>query len=256
LSAIVSAVMPASGKREMMTVRDAAEGFAHEAIGRSHRDDAVLDGTGGPAGNARLTAWTGLLLLALFLAELATLLNLGGLLSWHIVIGVLLIPPALLKTGSTGWRIVRYYAGNRPYRDAGPPTLLLRLLGPLVVASTLAVLGTGVALILISPSTGRHGLFTVGAYAISPLFLHKVAFVGWAVATGLHTIGRLIPALRLTVVPVVSRRIPGRFTRGATVAVTVAVAIVASVLALSVATPWRSDAASGHHDHHRYVRSR
>src|SRR5665213_387039 len=81
----------------------------YSAIGRLHRDDPIEPRTVGPAGNARLTAWTGLLLLVLSLAELVTLLNVGGLISWHIVIGTLLIPPALLKTASTGWRIIRYY---------------------------------------------------------------------------------------------------------------------------------------------------
>jgi hypothetical protein len=68
-----------------MSVREAADEFVTEAVGRSQRDDAVLERTGGPAGNARLTAWTGLLLLALFLAELVTVLNVQGYLSWHSV---------------------------------------------------------------------------------------------------------------------------------------------------------------------------
>src|SRR5689334_6912276 len=129
-----------------------------QAIGRQHRRDPVLPRTGGPAGNARLTAWTGLVLLALFLAELVTLLDVHGLMSWHVTIGALLIPPALLKTGSTGWRIVRYYRGNDAYRAAGPPPLLLRVLGPLVVFSTLAVLGTGIWLIVVGPDRSRSDL--------------------------------------------------------------------------------------------------
>ena len=75
-----------------------------EAAGKGNRSDPVLPTTGGPAGNARLTAWTGLLLLVLFLAEVVTLLDVRGLLSWHVVLGTLLVPPALLKTASTGWR--------------------------------------------------------------------------------------------------------------------------------------------------------
>jgi hypothetical protein len=35
-----------------------------------------------------------------------------------------------MKSASTGWRIVRYYAGTPPYQQAGPPPMLLRLLGP------------------------------------------------------------------------------------------------------------------------------
>jgi len=121
------------------------------AVGRARRADPVLPRTGGPAGNARLTAWIGLGLLIAFLAELVTLLDVTGLISWHIVIGVLLVPPALAKTATTGWRILRYYTGNRAYRQAGPPPLLLRLLGPVVVLTTLTVLGTGLVLIAVGP---------------------------------------------------------------------------------------------------------
>lgn len=92
-----------------------------EATGRRRRRDPVRPRTGGPAGNAVLTAWTGLLLLALFLAELVTLLDVHGLISWHIALGALLIPPALFKTATTGWRIIHYYVGDRDYVDAGPP---------------------------------------------------------------------------------------------------------------------------------------
>ena len=102
-------------------LRTEALAVADEAIGRGHRSDPVLGTTGGPAGNARLTAWTGLALLVLIVAELFTLLDVRGLLSWHVVIGVLLVPFALLKTATTGWRILRYYTGARPYRSAGPP---------------------------------------------------------------------------------------------------------------------------------------
>jgi hypothetical protein len=101
-----------------------------EALGRTARADPILDVTGGPAGNARLTAWAGVLLLVLYAAELLTLLDVHGLISWHLVIGALLIPPALLKTATTGWRILRYYTGREPYRVAGPPPLLLRIPGP------------------------------------------------------------------------------------------------------------------------------
>src|SRR3954452_15080190 len=111
------------------TVKTALQEAGATALGREHREDPVLPGSGGPAGNARLTAWTGLVLLVLFLAELVTLLDVRGLISWHVALGVLLIPPALLKTASPGWRILRYYPGSRPSREAGPPPLLLRVLG-------------------------------------------------------------------------------------------------------------------------------
>ncbi len=165
-----------------------------EASGAADRVDPVLPRTGGPAGNRRLTAWTGLVLLLLFLVELVTVLDVRGLISWHVVVGCLLIPPALLKTGSTGWRMVRYYTGNDAYHEAGPPPMLLRLLGPLVVLSTLAVLGTGLALVLIGPDRGRSSILVPG---LSVLFLHKGSFVVWCGATGLHVLGRIVPALRI-----------------------------------------------------------
>src|SRR3954470_5743399 len=100
--------------RDLLRQRHVAE-TVEVALGRTHRDDPVLPGTGGPAGNAVLTAWTGLVLLVLGVAELLTLFDVRGLLSWHVAIGALLVPPALLKTASTGWRLVRYYTGNPPY---------------------------------------------------------------------------------------------------------------------------------------------
>src|ERR1700712_3598986 len=87
-----------------------------EAVGRRHRPDPVTGRGAGPAGNAQLTGWTGLLLLVLIIVELVTLLDVRGFLSWHVVVGVLLTAVAVLKIASTGWRIVRYYTGNRPYR--------------------------------------------------------------------------------------------------------------------------------------------
>lgn len=85
------------------------------ALGRAHRRDPVTGSTRGPAGNARLTAWLGLALLVLSVAELATLLDVRGLIIWHIALGAILIPPSLVKTVSTGWRVVRYYiSGGGP----------------------------------------------------------------------------------------------------------------------------------------------
>ena len=61
------------------------------------------------------------------------MLWLGGLRAEHMFIGLVLIPPVLLKLGSTGYRFVRYYAGAPAYREKGPPRPLLRLLAPVLV---------------------------------------------------------------------------------------------------------------------------
>lgn len=211
--------------------------WAGEAItvasGDDSRVDPVLPHTGGPAGNAKLTAWTGMVLLVLFLVELATLLDLSDMLSWHIVVGTLLIPPALLKTGSTGWRIIGYYTHRKPYRDAGPPPMLLRVLGPLVVFFTLAVLGSGLALIAIGP-VATFVPFAHFIRPISALTIHQVTFVLWGVVTGVHTLARLVPAARI----IANGRRPGRVTRATVVLLMLVVATGAAVLVLRLSGAW------------------
>ncbi len=207
------------------------------AAGHARRGDPVLPRTGGPAGNARMTAWLGLGLLIAFLAELVTLLDVTGLISWHIIIGVLLIPPALAKTATTGWRILRYYTGNRAYRQAGPPPLLLRMLGPVVVLTTLAVLGTGLALIAVGPDATFTPLLAVAGQQISWLTLHQVTFIAWGAATGLHVLARTVPAARLALTRWPSR-LAGTPARGLTLLATVVVAAIAAVIILRLSGSW------------------
>ena len=210
------------------------------ALGRNHRDDPVLARTGGPAGNARLTAWLGLVLLVLFLAELITLLNVSGLITWHIAIGVLLIPPSLAKTATTGWRMVRYYLRSSPYVKAGPPPTLLRLLGPFVVLGTLAVLGSGVMLIGLGPTATFRPWFTVLGRGFSPLTLHQGSFIVWGVATGLHVLARLLPALQNVGGERAAAHLPGGRGRMLLVVGAVAAAIAAAFIVLGLSGAWTS----------------
>lgn len=222
-----------------------------EALGRERRADPVLVRTGGPAGNAVLTAWTGLVLLVGSVAELLTLFDVRGLISWHVAIGALLVPPALLKSASTGWRMARYYAGNRVYVDAGPPPLPLRLLGPLVVVTTVGVLGSGVLLVLIGPDRAHRSLFDILGFRADWVTVHQGFFVVWAAVTGLHLLGRIVPALRITLVRGgTSAQIPGAWSRWALLAV-----VVMSAVALAVALVHADGSWVGlrhfdfHHDH-------
>jgi hypothetical protein len=140
---------------------------------------------GGPDGNERLTAASGAVLFLLLAAEGVTILSIRQLLSPHIFIGMLLLPPVALKLGSTAWRFARYYGGARPYREKGPPLLPLRLLAPVVVLSTVAVFATGIALLVVGPGGGIV------------LGLHKASFVVWLVATGIHVLAYLARVPRL-----------------------------------------------------------
>lgn len=137
----------------------------------------------GVEGNARLTALTGLVLTALLLVEGFTILDVRGLLTLHMFVGLMLIPPVLLKTGTTMYRFGSYYAGRDAYVHRGPPHVVLRMIGPLVVLSTLAVLGTGVWLLVLG-----HNDDTV-------LTLHQAAFIGWVALMTLHFLGHAWEAL-------------------------------------------------------------
>jgi hypothetical protein len=212
-----------------------------EAVGHSHRDDAVLPRTGGPAGNAVLTAWTGLVLLGLSLAELTTLLSVHRLIGWHVVIGTLLIPPAILKTASVGWRIARYYGGNPLYRKAGPPPTLLRVLGPGVVLATLGVLASGLVLVALGPQSSQAAWTSVLGHRVDYVTVHKGFFAIWLVLTGLHVLARIGPALWLTMArPGRLGPVPGGSGRIMAVVFSLAAAVGSAVLVLSAAGDWHS----------------
>lgn len=130
----------------------------------------------GPGGNERVTAAAAAALFVLLAAEGATLLSIRQLLSPHVFIGMLLIPPVALKLGSTGWRFVRYYRGAPAYREKGPPLLPLRLLAPVVVVSTVVLFATGVAMVAVGHGNGPF------------LLLHKASFVIWFAATAIHVL--------------------------------------------------------------------
>ena len=73
------------------------------------------------AGNERLTATAGAILLVLLAVEGVTILSIGQLLSFHIVVGLLIIPPVLLKLASTGYRTgARHAARACGARASGP----------------------------------------------------------------------------------------------------------------------------------------
>ena len=128
--------------------------------------------------NERLTATTATVLLALLAVEGFTVLSIGQLLSLHIIVGLLLIPPVALKLASTGYRFLRYYTGDAGFVAKGPPHVVMRLLAPLLVVSTVVLFGTGVTLLMLGPH--RHRDLILG--------LHKASFIVWLVVTGIHVL--------------------------------------------------------------------
>jgi hypothetical protein len=226
-----------------------ADTFA-TSVGRRRRHDPVAPNTGGPAGNARLTAWVGAVLLVLFAVEVITLLSLGQLITVHIAVGAMLVPLAMLKTATTGWRIVRYYTGNESYRVAGPPPLVLRVVGPFVILGAIAVLGTGLALIPL----GQHAVtpfVSVAGFSVNAITLHKAAFVFWLAVTALHVLTRLVTALELVRPTPADTRVSGRRARLAVVSVATGVGLVAGLGVLHYSSAWTSHRVNAEvHQHH------
>src|SRR3954469_395493 len=114
-----------------------------ERITRASRRDHL----GGTSGNEILTSATAAILTILLLAEGVTVIRMNGLVTAHMFIGMVLIPPVVLKLASTGYRFARFYMCARAYREKGPPLLPLRLIAPVLVVSTVAVFLTGVLLL-------------------------------------------------------------------------------------------------------------
>ncbi len=138
-----------------------------------HRRDTS---SAGVEGNAKLTAMTGAVLLLGFAIEGVTILEVHRLLLLHFLVGLLLVGPVLLKITSTLYRFVRYYTGSLPYIRKGPPTPILRVLGPLVILTSVAVLGTGVILAVVGPGSGPW------------MFLHKASFILWFGVMTIHVL--------------------------------------------------------------------
>jgi hypothetical protein len=188
--------------------------------------------TGRADGNERLTGATGAVLLVLFAVEGITLLGIHQMLTLHFFVGMLLVGPAVLKTFSTGYRFARFYLGDREYRRKGPPAPVLRVLGPVVVLSSAAVLGSGVALAFAGPGQRTW------------LFLHKASFVIWFVVMTVHVLAYVprLPRLLSADLPgAMSRaraRLAGRAMRWTLVVLSLAAGLALAATTVHLAAGW------------------
>ncbi len=184
-------------------------------------------GKDGVAGNGRLTAALGALLLVLLAAEGATIPFIGQLREEHILIGMLLLGPVAAKLASTGYRFARYYLGAPAYVRKGPPPIALRLLAPGVVFTTVALFGTGVALLIAGPNGELS-------------FLHKVSFIAWFALMTVHVLGHVLelPGVALADWHRHGPRLAGTGLRLAAVIGALAIGLGLALLSLSVAGSW------------------
>jgi hypothetical protein len=196
---------------------------------------------GGTTGNERLTTAVGAMLFVLLAVIGVTIVRIHGLLSVHLFVGMLLIPPVLLKLSSTGYRFVRYYTANPRYRRKGPPPLALRMIAPMVVLSTIVVLASGVALLFAGPSS-RPTWFPI----------HKDSFFVWVAFTALHVLGHL-PAMPQVLradygsSAQLSSDVTGRTGRTLALTGALVAGVVLAVIVIPEFGPWLHESGLFHH---------
>jgi hypothetical protein len=149
-----------------------------------------------------------------------------------------------LKLASTGYRFTRYYTRDSAYRRKGPPELLLRLIAPIIAATTLIVFITGVVLLFVGPAD-RGQL----------VLIHKVSFIVWLVFMTLHVIGHLphMPASLRAVRranPGLTGEPPGSAGRWISIAGAVVGGLVLAIVLIPDFSIWTAHTGLLHH-HHR-----
>lgn len=187
---------------------------------------------GGVEGNARLTSSVAAVLFLLLFIEGVTILQIGGLISTHVFVGVVLIPPLLVKIAATSWRFARYYSGNPDYVRKGPPSPLLRLFGPLIVVLSLAVMASGLLLVVVAPSSWRNQL----------LQIHQATFLLWFAVTAVHVLGHLAETVKLAPldwVRATRRQVDGASARQWILVIGLALGLVMALWLTPYAAGWR-----------------
>jgi hypothetical protein len=190
---------------------------------------ARRDQFGGMEGNEILTSAAAVVLVGLLVAEGVTIVNMRGLVTAHMFIGMVLIPPVVLKLASTGYRFARYYTRARAYREKGPPLLPLRLLAPVLVASTVAVFTTGVLLL------------AAGHNSRAVLQLHKLSFIVFGVVLAVHFLAylpRVVRSLRADWGAARREAVPGAGLRGMFVAASLGGGAALALALLPAITGW------------------
>ena len=184
---------------------------------------------GGTRGNELLTSATAVVLIALLAAEGITILDLRSLLDEHMFIGLVLIPPVLLKLASIGYRFVGYYTGSRAYIAKGPPRLPLRVAAPLLVIATIALFTSGVLLL------------AAGHKSRSLLQIHQVSAIVWAAVFAvpfLAYIPRVVRSLATALRATRETAVPGAGARGVLVVSATGGGVALALALLPVITGW------------------
>jgi hypothetical protein len=199
-------------------------------FGIDRPDVRSAEGLGGVLGNERLTALAGGILFVLIVVELVTTARLRTFMSAHVFVGMLLAGPLVVKLGSTGYRFVRYYTCSPAYVRRGPPQLALRVLGPLLAATTLVVVGSGI------------GLMVTGPDHAGPLLpVHGFSVLVFLPLMAIHLVAHLLATPQLVAdewSTVSAARAPGRGLRLGVNLGALMLGVLGAIFPLPTATPW------------------
>jgi hypothetical protein len=225
-------------------VQTASDGAAARVASPSGTRRRHLGGltSGGTDGNERLTSMAGAILLVLLAVLGITIVQIGQLIWLHLFLGLVLLGPLAVKTASTGYRFVRYYARDPAYRFKGPPEPIMRFSAPMLVASTLVVFISGILLLADGPSS-RDQL----------LALHKVSFIVWLAFTALHVLGHMpgflgsLGAARVD--GELTGRAPGAAGRWITLVGATVAGVVLAIVLIPQFAPWTAHSVFLHHHH-------
>ena len=93
----------------------------------------------------------------------------------------------LRQTGNDWLSVFNYYRGTPPYRRKGAPHPILRITAPLLVLSTISLLGAGIVALAVGP---RH--------SDTWITIHQGSAIAWATFVAVHLIGHALDTWRLT----------------------------------------------------------
>ena len=199
--------------------------------GQTGTDERNGDSQSVVVGNERMTALAGAVLLVLIVVELVSTAMLRTLMSIHVFVGVLLAGPLVVKLGSTGNRFLRYYTGSPAFVRRGPPRLALRVMAPLLIATTLVVIGSGIGLVLTGP---------LDAGLLLPL--HSFSVLVWLPLIAIHFFAHIRRVPHLVADdwsnPSGSSVATGRRLRLGVNLGALLLGAIATILLLPAATPW------------------
>jgi hypothetical protein len=181
------------------------------------------------AGNERMIALVGTVLLLLIGAEIVIAAKMQALMPIHIFVGVLLTVPLFVKIGSTGYRFLRYYTGSPAFVHKGPPRLEMRLLAPLLLLASLSLVVSGITLALLGPAN---------VWSVWVLRLHALSVICWLPLLALHVGAYIWRVPRLLLADWQKRSVPGRGWRYAGTFVALLAGVGAAALFLPHVASW------------------